>query len=65
MLPDAKIQDSIRAIAKSENCVRLESLDDKILAEKQLDAMVKMADKGNMIIVPVDCKGTVINNQKP
>lgn len=48
-----------------ENCVRSESLDDKILAEKQLDAMVKMADKDNMIIVPVDFKGTVINNQIP
>lgn len=83
LLPDSKIQDSIRAIAESENRkqvainnlaiaeteakenrVRSESLDDKILAEKQLDAMVKMADKGNMIIVPVDFKGTVINNQK-
>lgn len=84
LLPDAKIQDSIWAIAESENRkqvainnlaiaeteakenrVRSESLDDKILAEKQLDAMVKMADKGNMIIIPVDFKGTVINNQKP
>ena len=83
LLPDSKIQDSIRAIAESENRkqvainnlaiaeteakenrVRSESLDDKILAEKQLEAMVKMADKGNMIIVPVDFKGTVINNQK-
>ena len=35
------------------------------MAEKQLEAMVKMADKGNMIIVTVDFKGTVINNQKP
>ena len=82
LLPDSKIQDSIRAIAESENRkqvainnlaiaeteakeeakenrVRSESLD-----EKQLEAMVKMADKGNMIIVPVDFKGTVINNQK-
>ena len=29
------------------------------MAEKQLEAMVKMADKGNMIIVPVDFKGII------
>lgn len=54
-------------IAKTEaeeNRVRSQSLDDKILAEKQLEAMVKMAEKGNLIIVPVDFQGAIINNQK-
>ena len=78
LLPDVKIQESIRAIAESankkqvalnnleiaktqalENKVRSESLDGKILAEKQLEAMVKMGERGNVIIVPMDFKGMI------
>lgn len=78
LLPDEKIQDSIRAIADSsnkkqvalnnleiaktqalENQVRSQSLDAKILAEKQLEAMVKMGERGNVIIVPMDFKGMI------
>lgn len=78
LLPDVKIQESIRAIAESankkqvalnnleiaktqalENKVRSESLDGKILAEKQLEAMVKMGERGNVIIVPIDFKGMI------
>ena len=78
LLPDVKIQESIRAIAESankkqvalnnleiaktqalENKVRSESLDGKILAEKQLEAMVKMGERGNVIIVPMDFNGMI------
>lgn len=86
LLPDVKIQESIRAIAESankkqvalnnleiaktqalENKVRSESLDGKILAEKQLEAMVKMGERGNVIIVPMDFKGMInipVNSSK-
>lgn len=49
-------------IAKTEaeeNKIRSQSLDDKILAEKQLEAMIKMGEKGNVIVIPTDFKGIV------
>ena len=64
LLPDEKIQESIRMIADSENRkqvainkleiakteaeenrVRSQSLDDKILAEKTLEALIRMGEK--------------------
>ncbi len=52
-----------------ENQVRSQSLDGKILAEKQLDALVQMGQRGNIIVVPVDFKGNlnipVNTNTKP
>lgn len=79
LLPDEKIQESIRMIADSENRkqvavnkleiakteaeenrVRSQSLDDKILAEKTLEALIKMGEKGNVVVVPLDFKGTIM-----
>lgn len=83
LLPDNKIQESIRAIAESENRkqvaknnleiakteaeenrVRSESLDDKVLAEKTLEAMVQMGKQGNVLVVPIDFKGTIMTGPK-
>ena len=50
LLPDEKIQESIRMIADSENR----------LAEKTLEALIRMGEKGNVVVVPLDFKGTIM-----
>lgn len=42
-----------------ENRIKSQTLDERILAEKQLEAMVEMGRSGNVIVVPVDFKGII------
>lgn len=80
ILTDATVEDSIRAVAASENRkkqaqnelevakveaetlrVRSQSLDSKLLADKQLDVMKELAKSQNKVfVVPSDFKGNMI-----
>lgn len=80
ILTDATVENSIRAVAASENRkkqaqnelevakveaetlrVRSQSLDSKLLADKQLDVMKALAESNNKVfIVPSDFKGNMI-----
>jgi len=80
ILTDATVENSIRAVAASENRkkqainelevakveaetlkVRSQSLDSKLLADKQLDVMLELAKSQNKVfVVPSDFKGSMI-----
>lgn len=80
ILTDATVEDSIRAVAASENRkkqainelevakveaetlrVRSQSLDSKLLADKQLDVMRELAKSTNKVfVIPSDLKGSML-----
>ena len=54
------LKSEIAKTEAEENRVRSQSLDDKILAEKTLEALIRMGEKGNVVVVPLDFKGTIM-----